>query len=279
MAALELLPAEPSDLAGILRDSDQRSMLLNRVAGPHGSPLTRYLCENIAPERVDAWWKELETLCERKAVRTTLVGTSAYPQRLAECWDAPPVLFTSGSAAEGAHVAIVGSRAASPDIVEDARTLAADLASVGVTIVSGLAAGIDTAAHDGALAGHGTTVAVMGTGIETVYPEQNTELAERIVESGMLVSQFAPRAPRTSTTFLKRNCVIAGMSDVSVIMDGRTRSGSRHELEQAINYGRTALMWAPALAQEDWAKDFSDRGLATFVSSVAEVRRALTGIG
>ncbi|WP_433754636.1 DNA-processing protein DprA [Nocardia sp. CA-135398] len=279
MAALELLPAEPSDLSGILRDSDQRSMLLDRVPGLHRSPLTTYLCENIAPERVDAWSKELEMLCERKAVHTALAGTPAYPGRLAECWDAPPVLFTLGSAAEGPHVAIVGSRAASPDIVEDARRLAADLASAGVTIVSGLAAGIDTAAHEGALAVRGTTVAVMGTGIETIYPEQNTELAERIADSGMLVSQFAPRAPRTSTTFLKRNCVIAGMSDASVIMDGRTRSGSRHELEQAINYGRTALMWEPALAQEDWAKDFRDRGLATFVSSAAQVRRALEGIG
>lgn len=278
MAALELLPAEPSDLTGILRDTDQRSMLLARDAGPHASPLTRYLCENITPERVDAWAGEIETLCDTNPVSIALAGTSAYPRRLAECWDAPPVLFTAGSADQGPHVAIVGSRAASPEVVTDARTLAEELASTGVTIVSGLAVGIDTAAHEGALEVHGTTIAVMGTGIQTIYPEQNTALADRIISSGMLISQFAPRAPRTGTTFLKRNCVIAGMSDVSVIMDGRARSGSRHELEQAINYGRTALMWKPALVQEDWAQDFSNRGLATFVSSAAEVHRALDDI-
>ncbi|WP_312884801.1 DNA-processing protein DprA [Nocardia barduliensis] len=224
------------------------------------------------------WSKQLQRLCERTPVRAALIGSTSYPQRLAECWDAPPLLFTCGKQSEGAHVAIVGSRAASPDIVADARELAVDLASAGITVVSGLAAGIDTAAHQGALAAHGNTIAVMGTGIETVYPKQNEDLAKTIATKGMLVSQFAPRAPRTSTTFLKRNCVIAGMSDVSIIMDGRARSGSRHELEQAINYGRKALMWEPALAQEDWAQDFSQRGLATFISSAAEIHWTLADV-
>ncbi len=112
----------------------------------------------------------------------------------------------------------------------------------------------------------------MGTGIDRVFPpEENIDLAEQIRESGTVLSQFAPSAPRTGTTFLRRNSVIAALTDVSLVMDGRERSGSRHEIEQAIAFGRSALMWAPSLASEDWAQDLANRGLASFVSSVEQV--------
>ncbi|MEV0357751.1 DNA-processing protein DprA [Nocardia sp. NPDC050697] len=285
MAALELLPAEPSDLTNILRDTKFRGMLLGEVAATAqgdvdpaslgASPLVAYLLNHMKPTRVQEWLIELQELHGRSAVRAVLAGSSGYPDKLAKCWDAPPILYTMGTAPGGPHVAIVGSRSAASNILSDARELASELASLGVTVVSGLAAGIDSAAHQGCLDAGGKTVAVMGTGIRTIYPETNVALSQQIAQNGMLVSQFAPRAPRTSTTFLRRNCVIAGMCDVSIIMDGRARSGSKHEFEQAISYGRVALMWAPALEQEAWAQDFRSRGLARFVSSLEEIWTAV----
>jgi DNA processing protein len=158
------------------------------------------------------------------------------------------------------------------------RELAATVAAAGAVVVSGLAAGVDGAAHRGALDAAGQTVAVMGTGITHIYPEQNTGLAEEIRRHGVLLSQFAPDAPRTKTTFLRRNHVIAGLSDVSVVMAGQHRSGSRHEVEQAIEYGRPVLMWAPTLAGEQWAQQLVTNGSATFVSSSKEVLTALSQV-
>jgi DNA processing protein len=117
----------------------------------------------------------------------------------------------------------------------------------------------------------------MGTGITNVYPPQNTDLAEQIRCHGALVSQFAPHAPRTRTTFLRRNHVINGLGDASVIMDGQHRSGSRHEVEQAISYGRPVFMWAPVLTSQRWARQLEAAGFATFISSADEVLSALRG--
>ena len=144
-----------------------------------------------------------------------------------------------------------------------------------MTIVSGLADGVDTAAHRGALDAYGYTVAVMGTGIERVYPQSNRALAAAIGRVGTLVSQFPPSAPPTRTSFLLRNHVIAAMSDASLVMDGEERSGSRYEVERAISYGRPVLAWAPALGHRRWVKDLVDAGSMYLVESVADVREHL----
>jgi DNA processing protein len=163
----------------------------------------------------------------------------------------------------------VGSRETTPAALDDAYRLAFELARHQIPVVSGLAAGVDTRAHCGALDAAGLTLAVLGTGIQHVFPAANSQLAESIRHSGVLISQFAPEAPRTGTTFLRRNHVIAGMSDVSVVIDGRARSGSRYEIEQAIGYRRPALLWAPTLESEHWARQLVDQGQVSFVSSTA----------
>ncbi|MCD2131399.1 MULTISPECIES: DNA-processing protein DprA [Rhodococcus] len=271
LAALELLPAEPRDLTAILRDPDERAALLGVRPSSGLSPLVTYLVENLDLGRVDHWFKAVDRLHQVGSAIALVAGTPEYPAKLAECWDAPPLLFATGAVPTGSALAIVGSRSAPDDVLVTTRSLAADLASRGLVVVSGLAAGVDAAAHRGALDVGGTTIAVMGTGIDRVFPEENIDLAEQIRESGTVLSQFAPSAPRTGTTFLRRNSVIAALTDVSLVMDGRERSGSRHEIEQAIAFGRSALMWAPSLASEDWAQDLANRGLASFVSSVEQV--------
>lgn len=288
MASLELLPAQPSDLTHILRDPDQFRTLLDPILldpskGSSDFELVRYLRDSLDPSRIEYWHKQIDILASDDVARPILPvdvsGDPVYPVRLAECWDAPPILFaTAAMDRKAPSVAIIGSRAASTDVVRDAHGLAADLAATGTTIVSGLALGVDAAAHEGALAADGITVAVLGTGITRIYPEQNADLAHRIRRSGSLVSQFAPYAPRTRTSFLRRNHVIAGLSDVSIIMSGESRSGSRHEIQQAIGYGRPVLMWSPALEREDWARKLADDGEAFFVASTEEVRSTLDGI-
>ena len=283
MASLELLPAQPSDLTAILRDPDQCDALLGSSAGFHEFELVSYLRENLDRSRVEHWLKQIDRLVATQIAIPILAATRpnapVYPERLARCWDAPPVLFSTAPIPNaGPSVAIIGSRSVAEDVLADTRALAAELAAAAITIVSGLAIGVDTAAHEGALAEDGYTVAVLGTGITRVFPEHNTDLAGRIRRTGALVSQFAPYAPRTRTSFLRRNHVIAGLSDISLVMAGQPRSGSRHEIEQAIGYQRTVMMWEPALADQDWAHQLADNGQAIFVSGAQDVRRALDAI-
>jgi DNA processing protein len=277
MAALELLPAQPSDLTSILRDPcELKALLASPFESVSASELVSYLRDNLDFARIDWWQKTIDELIRSEAARPTIAGAPEYPQRLSECWDAPPVLFTTASFTDGPSIAIIGSRSTTDKIVGETREIAAALASEGVSVVSGLARGIDTAAHWGALDASGRTIAVMGTGITRVYPAENAGLAARIKTNGVLVSQFGPYAPRTRTTFLRRNHVIAGLSDVSLVMDGQARSGSRHEIEQAMNYGRPVLMWAGALAHANWALQLEKSGAASFVSDIDDIRTAIS---
>lgn len=278
MAALELLPAQPSDLTGILRDPDQFHALIDPHAQSYESELVGYLRTNLDQERIEQWHKRIDRLIVSDVafpiLAANLPDAPAYPARLAECWDAPPVLFSTAPLDEDksrASIAIIGSRAADSEILTQTRRLAADLAAW-ATIVSGLALGVDAAAHEGALDVDGYTLAVLGTGITRVYPQENIDLARRIRETGAIISQFAPFAPRTRTSFLRRNAVIAGLSDISIIMTGEYRSGSRNEIQHAIDYGRNVLMWAPGLEHQKWARKLADSGEASFISDADDVR-------
>jgi DNA processing protein len=265
LTALEILPGEPSDLSKILRDDKARAALLRLSADTATSGLVTWLCEEIDFSRVEMWQKRIELLERDLAVRPIFAHESDYPSRLAECWDAPPMLFMRGAFPTARTVAIVGSRAAPPEAVHAADALARHVVASGCSVVSGLAAGVDTAAHHGSLAAGGYTVAVMGTGIRRIFPRQNLELAEQIAQNGALVSQFSPDAPCTGTTFLRRNSVIAGLADVDVVVAGDERSGSRHESEQAARYARPLLLWKPLLCGQRWANEAVDNGQATFI--------------
>jgi len=151
-----------------------------------------------------------------------------------------PLLHVRGalSAADALAIAIVGSRRATPYGVEIAERLAADLAARGVTIVSGLARGIDTAAHRGALSVGGRTVAVLGSGIDTVYPPENRALARAIADQGALVSQFPVGAPPLPANFPVRNRTIAGLALGVVVVEAEERSGALITAGFAADLGR-----------------------------------------
>jgi DNA processing protein len=160
--------------------------------------------------------------------RQISLGDTAYPANLREIQTPPGRLYVRGALAEddALAVAIVGARAATPYGVAVAERLAADLAARGVTVVSGLARGIDSAAHRGALRAGGRTIAVLGSGVDVIYPPENRRLAKDIETSGALVSQFAPGTRPLAGYFPARNRVIAGLSLGVVVVEAAEKSGS-----------------------------------------------------
>jgi DNA processing protein len=151
-----------------------------------------------------------------------------YPAHLAAVASAPETIHVRGRITrdDALAVAVVGSRRATPYSLEIAQRLAFDLAARGVTVVSGLARGIDSAAHRGALDAGGRTIAVLGSGVDVIYPPENRRLAERIIESGAIVSQFAPGTRPMAYHFPERNRVIAGLSLAVVVVEAAEKSGA-----------------------------------------------------
>src|SRR5437867_4478060 len=183
-------------------------------------------------------YSETECAPERIAL-----GDARYPENLREITTPPEQLYVRGSfAAEDAlAVAIVGSRAATSYGLAVAERLAADLAARGVTVVSGLARGIDSAAHRGALRVGGRTIAVLGSGADVIYPPENRRLAARIEEGGAVVSQFAPGTPPLAHHFPLRNRVIAGLSLGVVVVEAAERSGALITARLAAEFGREVM--------------------------------------
>lgn len=183
----------------------------------------------------------------------------SYPAQLRDIHQLPPLLFTKGTLCDDRRaVAVVGTRNASDRGLEIARTVARTLALSNVTVVSGLAVGIDTAAHTAALEAGGRTVAVLGTGIERSYPASNKLLQERIGREGLLISQFWPDGPPTQKTFLIRNAVTSGYSLATVVIEAPWRSGARSQARLALQHGRPVVM-PQELLEHDWAREYAKR--------------------
>lgn len=201
------------------------------------------------------------------------VESSDYPERLRDLDGRPALLFIHGCIPESdrSPVAIVGSRKATAAGRKAATEIARQLGESGSVVVSGLAEGIDTAAHEGVLKAGGKTVAVMGTGLGRVFPAANEGLARRISRSGALVTQFPPDYGPTKTTFPARNALIAGLSDVSLLVEMSESSGTRIEANCAIAQGKQVLLWEPLLGDKAWAQEFAEQPLVRFVSSSTEV--------
>lgn len=189
-----------------------------------------------------AWRAARETLAAARA-RGGWAVTAAdarYPAPLLEATPAPRVLSVRGALDDPAEarVAIVGSRATDARSRDVAYGLASGLAARGYTIVSGLARGVDTAAHEGALDAGGRTIAVLGSGIDRVYPEENDRLAERIVAQGALVSQFPPGTEPLRQNFPSRNLTIAGLSRGVIVVQAPVKSGALITAQLALHANR-----------------------------------------
>ena len=179
---------------------------------------------------------------EARAIVAVPWSDAAYPPALAAIVDPPPVLWLRGTLAvlEERAVAIVGSRAGSPYALAVAERLAADLAARGVAVVSGLARGVDSAAHRGALS-TGATIAVLGSGVDVVYPPEHGALAREIEAAGAIVSELVPGTPPHKVFFPRRNRIISGLSRAVVVIEAGEKSGSLITARCALEQGREVL--------------------------------------
>lgn len=174
----------------------------------------------------DSVKKDLDLVMQKGYKIVTLTDTE-YPPLLLQIPDPPPFLYVFGHLNDSfRNIAVVGSRNATRYGISTTRRLCHDLVKLEMTITSGMAVGIDSAAHEGALMGKGSTIAVLGSGLERVYPEQNRKLFHQIAENGAVISEFPLKTEPDAHNFPKRNRIISGMSLGTVVVEATKRSGS-----------------------------------------------------
>jgi DNA processing protein len=215
--------------------------------------------------------RTLDTLTS-EGVRLTTVLDEDYPANLRVIFNLPPFLFYRGSLREddARSVAIVGTRDATRAGIGEAAALAKALTECGVTVLSGLARGIDTAAHRATLDAGGRTIAVMGTGVRTIYPAENRDLAAEIAEKGALVSQFWPDTPPRTDTFPRRNIVTSGLSQGTVVVEASATSGAKMQARLALQHGKKVYLLSSLVRERDWARGYLERG-AIEVRDVSDI--------
>ncbi|MFC8848645.1 MULTISPECIES: DNA-processing protein DprA [unclassified Micromonospora] len=203
---------------------------------------------------------------------------STYPAQLLGIREMPPLLFSRGDLrVHDRAVAVVGSRRASDDGLRIARAVATTLAGRGVTVVSGLASGIDTAAHLAALEAGGRTVAVIGTGIRRHYPAENRRLQDHIADVGLLISQFWPDAPPSRQSFPMRNAIMSGYAVATVVVEAGETSGARIQARLALQHGRPVVLTSQVM-RCGWARTFADNPGVYVVHGTAQLLEAVDDI-
>ena len=214
------------------------------VLGASRSDLVRIVSTEIAALIVsggnaDAAQKALAWLTE-PANRIITLGDDDYPKLLLQTADPPPLLYIKGryELLNRPALAIVGSRNATAQGIANAEEFARTLSNAGITIVSGLALGVDAAAHRGGMAGTAGSIAVVGTGLDVVYPARNRDLAHELAANGVLVSEFALGTPPLGPNFPRRNRVISGMSRGCLVIEAALQSGSLITARFANEQGR-----------------------------------------
>jgi DNA processing protein len=198
---------------------------------------------------------------EQVGAKLVTVLDDDYPANLRLVFNLPPFLFYRGELRrdDARSVAVVGTRKTSDEGISRARKMASALVGEGVTVLSGLAAGIDTAAHETTLEAGGRTIAVMGTGILRTYPAANKALAERIAETGAIVSQFWPTQPPARHTFPRRNVVTSGMSQGTVVIEASKTSGAKMQARLALQHGKMAFLVESLVTSQPWAADYLEK--------------------
>ena len=212
---------------------------------------------------VEAW--------ESEGMQLTTVLDGDYPVNLRSVHDRPAFLFVKGglSRRDRRGVAVVGSRRASEESLRAANEAGQTFVEAGFTVFSGLAAGVDTAAHRGAIEAGGRTVAVLGTGLRDVFPKQNADLQDLLAENHAVVSQFWPDQPPTKWTFPQRNAVMSGMSLATLVIEASNTSGARAQAGLALAHGRPVILMGSVLAH-GWARKFADRPGTYVVDDIDE---------
>lgn len=214
---------------------------------------------------------------ESVGARLVTVLDEDYPTNLRLVFNLPPFLFVRGELLPDDiySVAVVGTRNASGLGISRAERMARLLADRGVTVISGLARGIDTAAHTAALDAGARTVAVIGTGICRYYPAENRVLTDRIAEHGAVVSQFWPDAPPATYTFPRRNTTMSGITQGTVVIEASSTSGAKMQARIALEHGKKVFLLQSLTDQHEWARKYAQKRGAYVVNDVQDVIQAM----
>ena len=188
------------------------------------------------PEKAEALW----TACQKEKIGILTPASEAYPRLLRTLPDSPPALYYKGNPhiLKNRCMAVVGSRRCTTYGAQAARVIAGVLSAAGITIVSGLARGIDRCGHEGALQNGGDTAAVLGCGIDICYPPEHRRLKEQILEQGLLLTEFPPGTAAKAAHFPMRNRIISGLCEGVIVVEAGERSGSLITADMALEQGR-----------------------------------------
>jgi DNA processing protein len=209
---------------------------------------------------------------EREGLQFISVLDKAFPQRLLDIVETPPFLFAQGRVdLEDPGMSVVGSRKASDRGLQMATSIARFLVGQGLTVISGLAAGIDSAAHTAALGEGGRTVAFIGTGCNVSYPAKNRDLQAAIADSGLVLSQFWPDAPPQKHSFLMRNALMSGYGLATIVVEAGETSGARAQARMAVEHGRPVILTDMVVERNEWAQAMIQRPGVHMVASLKDL--------
>jgi len=269
-----LIARQAQDPSG-LDDMHQAVITEKSAAATRSLPVLREGLRRLPAlaQRVDT---ELDA-ASRVGARLVTVLDHDYPANLRLIPDLPPFLFYRGELRDddARSVAVVGTRQATDSGIRRAAHMSRLLAEQGVTVVSGLAKGIDTVAHRAALDVGARTIAVLGTGITRCYPSENQDLAEAITASGVLVSQFWPTTAPSRFTFPRRNVVTSGISQGTIVIEATSTSGAKMQARLALDHGKKVFLIRSLVTSQPWAKEYVLRRGAIEVDGPDEVSAQL----
>lgn len=216
--------------------------------------------------------REVDRAAEADA-RVVTVLDDNYPRTLRLIFNLPPFLFVKGQLLEQdlRSVAVVGTRKPTNLGLQRAARMATLLTEAGVTVVSGLARGIDTAAHRATLDRAGRTIAVIGTGITRCYPKENIALAEQIAKAGAVVSQFWPSAPPASWSFPRRNITMSGIAQGTLVIEANATSGAKLQARLALQHGKKVFLLRSLVDTHEWAANYATKRNVQIVNEVDDV--------
>lgn len=216
---------------------------------------------DLADPRIDIAWRRLRDWTpDASDTRLITILDNDYPVALRGIHQMPPLLFVKGNLpAEDTAMSIVGARAATANGLRIAAAIAEGLVARGISVLSGLAAGIDAAAHEATLRAGGRPIGILGTGIHRVYPAAHAELHRRVAAAGALVSQFAPHAPPTRRSFPARNIVMSGLGRATIIVEAGEHSGTRIQARAAVGHGRPVILTEAVATGTHWGGTLTGR--------------------
>jgi DNA processing protein len=259
-------------LADVVESTGSAVAVLRGDVPDDAEPLTLFESQTLSEETdLDAIISEIE-VWQREGLRILSVLDAGYPTNLRSVHNRPPFVFVRGELRleDDRSIAVVGTRQATSGGLEHAARIAGGLADAGFTVVSGLAKGVDAAAHNAALERARRTVAVVGTGLRRAYPPEHAALQDRIATEGAVVSQFWPDAPPMKTSFPMRNVVMSGLALGTVVIEASHTSGAKMQARFALEHGRPVFL-LESLLEHEWAREYAQRPGAHVVAGADDV--------